>query len=80
MADLSANTLTMAVQGVNAEICRLKESVGGDITELEPDDQELLLAFSQAAMELKAAYLDMSKSTPGMPPYEQLVQVFPRSQ
>jgi hypothetical protein len=32
MANLSANTLTMAIQGVNAEICRIRESVGGDIT------------------------------------------------
>jgi hypothetical protein len=79
MANLSANTLTMAVQGVNAEICRLKESVGGDITELEPDDQELLLAFSQAAMELKAAYLEVSRSTPGMPPYEHLIQTNPET-
>jgi hypothetical protein len=79
MANLSANTLTMAVQGVNAEICRLKESVGGDITELEPDDQELLLAFSQAAMELKAAYLEMSSSTPGMPPYEYLIRTQPEA-
>jgi heptaprenylglyceryl phosphate synthase len=77
MANLSANTLTMAVQGVNAEICRIKDSVGGEITELEPDDQELLLAFSQAAMELKAVYIEMSSTTPGMPPYEQLVHVNP---
>ena len=77
MANLSANTLTMAVQGVNAEICRIRDSVGGDITELEPDDQELLFAFSQAAMELKAAYIEMSRATPGMPAYEQLVHVRP---
>jgi hypothetical protein len=77
MPSLSANTLTMAVQGVNAEICRIRDSVGGDITELEPDDQELLLAFSQAAMELKAVYVEMARSTPGMPPYERLVQVHP---
>lgn len=79
MASLSPNTLTMAVQGVNAEIRRLKDNVNGDITELDPDDQELLLAFSQAAMELKAVYLEMSRTTPGMPPYEQLVDVDPRN-
>jgi len=77
MVNLSANTLTMAVQGVNAEIRRLRDSVGGDVTDLEPDDQELLLAFSQAAMELKAAYLEVSKSTPGMLPYEQLIRTDP---
>lgn|GEM_PF-2218159 len=77
MASLSANTLTMAVQGVNAEIRRLEDSVNGGLTELDPDDQELLLAFSRAAMELKAVYLEMSRTTPGMPPYEQLVEVGP---
>ncbi len=73
MTTLSAQTLVMAVQGVEAEICRIKDSVGGDIAEREPDEQELLFAFSQAATELKAAYLDMRSSVPGMPPYEQLV-------
>jgi hypothetical protein len=77
MSKLSANTLTMAIQGVNAEIRRLKDSVDGVVADLEPDDQELLFAFSQAAGELKAAYLDMAKSIPGMPAYEQLIQVNP---
>lgn len=73
MTTLSPQTLVMAVQGVDAEIRRIKDTVDGDITELEPDEQELLFAFSQAAMELKTAYLDMRLSTPGMPPYEHLV-------
>ena len=73
MADLSTQTLVMAVQAVDAEIRRLKETAGGEITELAPDDQELLLAFSQAAMELKKAYLDAREFAPNMPPYEQLV-------
>lgn len=72
-AELSAQTLVMAVQAVEAEIRRITETVGGEITELEPDDQELLLAFSKAAMELKKAYLDAREFAPGMPPYEQLV-------
>jgi len=36
MTMLSAQTLVLAVQGVDAEIRRIKDSVGGDITELEP--------------------------------------------
>ena len=40
-----------------------------DAAELEPDDQDLLLAFSQAAAELKAAYLQLRLSAPGIPPY-----------
>jgi hypothetical protein len=73
MTTLSAQTLVMAVQGVDAEIRRIKDSVDGNIVELDPDEQELLFAFSQAAAELKAMYLDMPQSTPGIPPYEQLV-------
>lgn len=73
MANVSPQTLVMAVQAVDAEINRIKESVSGDITELEPDIQELLLSYSQAAMELRALYLDERQSTPSLPPYEQLV-------
>ena len=73
MGDLSAQTLVMTVQAVDAEIRRIKESVNGDVNELDPDTQELLMAYSQAAMELKACYLDMRKCSPSMPPYEQLV-------
>ncbi|HEV2677283.1 MAG TPA: hypothetical protein VGV37_22335 [Aliidongia sp.] len=73
MAELSARTLVMAVQGVDAEICRIKDQVDGDVTDLEPDDQEMLLAYSQAATELKAAYLARRDAEPGLLPYEQLV-------
>jgi hypothetical protein len=73
MPQLSPQTLMMAVQAVEAEIARLKESVDGDITALEPDIQELMLSYSRAAMELKASYLDARKSTPGLPAYNQLV-------
>ncbi len=73
MADLSAQSLVMAVQAVDAESRRIKDSVGGEITELAPDDQELLQAFSRAAMELKAAYLDAREFATNMPPYDQLV-------
>lgn len=73
MTTLSAQTLAMAIQAVDAEIRRFKDSVEGDIGELEPDDQELLLAYSQAAAELKATYLELRLSAPGIPPYDQLV-------
>jgi hypothetical protein len=73
MANLSPQTLVMAVQAVDAEINRIKESVSGDITELDPDIQELLLSYSQAATELKTSYLNERQSIPTLPPYEQLV-------
>ncbi len=74
MTTLTAQTLVMAVQAVDAEIRRITESAGGDIAELEPDEQELLLAFSQAATELKVVYLELTLSAPGIPPYDQLVR------
>jgi hypothetical protein len=73
MTTLSPQTLVMAVQAVDAEIRRIKGTVDGNLAELEPDDQELLLAFSQAATELKSVYLDARLSNPGIPPYEQLL-------
>lgn len=71
MAKLSGNTLMMAVQAVHAEMQRVRGDVS--ITDLEPDDQELLLAYSRAAEELKAAYADVCKTSPGLPPYADLV-------
>ena len=73
MAELSPQTLAVVVQAVDAEIRNIKDSVAGDITELEPDLQELLLSYSKAATELKCYYLQACKSAPGLPPYEQLV-------
>jgi hypothetical protein len=73
MLEVSVQTLMMSVQAVAAEIAGIKESVAGDLGELEPDMQELMLSYSKAAMELKARYLDARKSAPSLPPYEQLV-------
>jgi hypothetical protein len=72
MAEVSGRTLMMAVQAVDAAISRIKES--GDPGDLEPDLEELLFSYSRAEMELKAAYLEARKSSPGLPPYEQLVK------
>jgi hypothetical protein len=73
MAELSAQTLVMLVQAVDAQIREIKETVNGDLSELEPDTQELLMSYSQAAMELKAYYREAQKSFPGLPPYDKLV-------
>ncbi len=70
MDGLSLKTLMTAVQGVNAEIFRIKDTVDGDLTELEPDDQDMLLAYSQAATELKAAYLERRRADISLPRYE----------
>ena len=73
MTELSAQTLMMAVQAVDAEIRGIKESAGGDIAEIEPDLQELLLSYSKAAMELRTSYLRAREAKPGLPRYEDLV-------
>jgi hypothetical protein len=73
MVDVSVKTLVMAVQAVDREMTRIEESVGGDLGELEPDLQEIMLSYSNAAMELKARYLEARKSDRSLPPYEQLV-------
>ena len=74
MAVLSSQTLVMAVQAVDTEIRQIKQSVANNISELDPDEQELLMAFSQAAMELKAAYLEAREASPGLPLYDDLVR------
>jgi hypothetical protein len=73
MAELTSQTLIMVVQAVDAEIRRLKDSVGGDLTELDPDAQELLLSYSNAATELRNHYLQARRFTPSLPPYDRLV-------
>jgi hypothetical protein len=63
----------MAVQAVDSEIRGIMESAGGEIEELEPDLQELLLSYSKAAMELRTSYMQAREARPGLPPYEDLV-------
>jgi hypothetical protein len=58
---------------VDAEIRRITDPVGGDVTELDPDMQELLLSYSKAATELKSYYQQVRKTSPGLPPYEEVV-------
>lgn len=74
MTNLSSNTLIMAVQAVAAAIARITEPVAGDYTRLDADDQELLVAYSLAEEELKAAYLAARERSPALPAYEDLVR------
>jgi len=74
MNTISSSTLTMAIQGVHAEIVRILANAGGDVGGLAPDDQELLMAFDKAENELKALYLLAAREQPGLPSYESLVQ------
>ncbi|MDB5903800.1 MAG: hypothetical protein JWM26_2678 [Betaproteobacteria bacterium] len=73
MAELTGHTLLTAVRAVDAEMRRITDPVGGDVTELDPDLQELLLSYSKAATELKSYYLQVRSSSPGLPAYEEIV-------
>ena len=73
MAHLTPHTLTAAVQAVDSEIRRITETVGGDVKELEPDMQELLLSYRKAATELKSYYEEIRRTSPGLPPYEEVI-------
>lgn len=63
----------MAVQGIDAEIHRIIDAADGEIGDLEPDEQELLMAYSQAAAELKRAYAVARDSASHLPPYNELI-------
>ena len=71
MADLSPHTLMVVVQVMEAEMRRTTQ--GTDVSELDPDTQELMLSYSKAATELKSYYQQVRKSSPGLPPYEEVV-------
>ena len=76
MTSLSAQTLMIAIQGVDAEMNRLTAECGS-VADMEPDDQELYLAFSQAAEELKRSYLEAARNFPSLPRYEDLIAAAP---
>jgi hypothetical protein len=71
MAELSDPALTLAVQAVAIEMQRIRGDA--DVADLGPDDQELLLAYSRAAMDLKAACLQARQLRPRLPAYETLI-------
>jgi hypothetical protein len=60
---------TALVQTLEAEMQRITNPPGGDVTELDPDTQDLLLSYSKAATEPKSYYRQVQKSSPGLPPY-----------
>jgi hypothetical protein len=73
MPEVSARTLVMAVQAVDAELRRLEEELERAGEDADPDLQLLTLSYSLAADDLKEAYLQALKSASNLPPYERLV-------
>jgi hypothetical protein len=74
MADVSGNTLLMAVQAVNDAIAVLDERIrdgSGDPL----DDTEMLMSYTRAAEELRSAYEVARLTATNLPPYDELVEV-----
>ncbi len=73
MADVSGNTLLMAVQAVNDAIAQLDASIrdgSGDPLA----DTDMLMSYTRAAEELRAAYEVARLTSTNLPPYDELVE------
>jgi len=73
VSTMSSSTLVMCIQAVQAEMARLRQSVAGELGELPPDEQEMLLAYAKAASELARLHAAARAAEPGLPPYDELV-------
>ena len=72
MADVSGNTLLMAVQAVNDAIAVLDERIrdgSGDPL----DDIGMLMSYTRAAEELRSAYEVARLTSSNLRPYEELI-------
>ena len=76
MADVSDNTLLMAVQAVHDAIMQLDERIrdgSGD----PQSDTEMLMSYTRAAEELRSAYEVARLTSTNLPPYDELVEADP---
>jgi hypothetical protein len=75
MADVSGNTLLMAVQAVNDAIGALTDRLRHPDGENDPlDDTEMLMSYTRAAEELRSAYEVARLGSSNLPPYAELVE------
>ena len=73
LVEVSHQVLIAAIRAIDAEIRHISAPVKGDLSKLKPKDQERLMAFSKAALELKNIYPVAQKGDPKLPPYDSLV-------
>ena len=73
MADVSGNTLVMAIQAVDDAICALDARLRAGAGDPR-DDAELRMHFARAAEELRSAYAVARLGAGNLPPYEHLVR------
>jgi hypothetical protein len=71
MAELSSQTLTIAIQALDREIRRMRPWVESD--ESSPEDAMILEDWERAAEELEQAYDAAAQVALNLPPYDTLV-------
>jgi len=73
MADVSGNTLLMAIQAVDDAI-RALEAATADAATASPDDIEMLYCYDRTAAELRSAYEIARLTASNLPPYDRIVR------
>lgn len=71
MPQISANTLVVAIQAVDAQVRQLRKAVERDDAEVE--EMQLLEQWEDAARDLERAYDVEAKDVLNLPPYDELV-------
>lgn len=71
MPQIDNRTLAMAIQAIAAEIRSLRIHVQSD--DADPELEQLLEDYEQAADRLEEAYDDAAKTAFDLPPYDELV-------
>lgn len=71
MPQIDNSTLVMAIQAVAAEIRSLRKFV--QVDDADPEIEELLEQYVQAASRLEDAYDEAAKTAFDLPPYDELV-------
>lgn len=71
MPQISANTLVVAIQAVDAQVRQLRKAVERDDAEVE--EMQLLEQWEEAARDLEKAYDIEAKDVLNLPPYDELV-------
>jgi hypothetical protein len=75
MPDVNGRSLMMAVQAVDAKIRSLEAHIDGAGEDDDVSDaEELLLAYSKAAEDLRTAYEIARLTSSNLPPYGRLVR------
>jgi len=73
MANVSGNTLLMAIQAVDAAIRSLEAATADEAT-ASTDDVEMLFCYDRAARELQSAYEIERLGVSNLPPYARVVR------